>query len=644
MAKKEGWKSSERKSQMKLGALFSGSGGFELAGQLVGFTPVWASEIEPFPILVTTKRFPRMLHLGDIKKLDGAKMPKVDIITGGSPCQDMSIAGKRVGLDGSRSNLIREQIRVVKEMRESDKADGRTGKEIRPRFMVWENVPGAFSSNKGEDFRCVLEEICRVADAEVSIPRPPKSKWEKSGTIMADGYSVAWRTLDAQYWGVPQRRKRIYLVADFGGESAPEILFEQDSLRRDSCKSREEKEEASGNFRESFEKSDKYRFVVIENHPADSRVDICKDGKVQTLTGRMGTGGGNVPILLEEIKAFHITQDPISMKISPCLTQGNSNTGQATIGVVIPVMDKASRYKSQKTANSFGVGDEDNPAYTLTTADRHSIAYSIDRAAFNQDVNAKYDIGIAEDIAQTIVARGPSAVAHETYAIQGFGEYKPSGKASSIKHRDFKDATDLVVAFEPGTVSRVGGHYYEDGKAGTIRAKPGDNQQTIINDYIVRRLTPKECGRLQGFPDGWTDNLAIAEPTEDDILYWRMIFKEHAEAFGEKKKEKTDNQIRKWLQNPESDSAKYKMWGNGIALPCATFVMKGIAQKLQRRSMKEIKINVPDGTQLLHVLAVIDNGREIHYEAKFCDLRDVNTEYSINSNDEKNIGESKGNV
>lgn len=644
MAKKEGWKSSERKSQMKLGALFSGSGGFELAGQLVGFTPVWASEIEPFPILVTTKRFPRMLHLGDIKKLDGAKMPKVDIITGGSPCQDMSIAGKRVGLDGSRSNLIREQIRVVKEMRESDKADGRTGKEIRPRFMVWENVPGAFSSNKGEDFRCVLEEICRVADAEVSIPRPPKSKWEKSGTIMADGYSVAWRTLDAQYWGVPQRRKRIYLVADFGGESAPEILFEQDSLRRDSCKSREEKEEASGNFRESFEKSDKYRFVVIENHPADSRVDICKDGKVQTLTGRMGTGGGNVPILLEEIKAFHITQDPISMKISPCLTQGNSNTGQATIGVVIPVMDKASRYKSQKTANSFGVGDEDNPAYTLTTADRHSIAYSIDRAAFNQDVNAKYDIGIAEDIAQTIVARGPSAVAHETYAIQGFGEYKPSGKASSIKHRDFKDATDLVVAFEPGTVSRVGGHYYEDGKAGTIRAKPGDNQQTIINDYIVRRLTPKECGRLQGFLDGWTDNLAIAEPTEDDILYWRMIFKEHAEAFGEKKKEKTDNQIRKWLQNPESDSAKYKMWGNGIALPCATFVMKGIAQKLQRRSMKEIKINVPDGTQLLHVLAVIDNGREIHYEAKFCDLRDGNTEYSINSNDEKNIGESKGNV
>lgn len=584
-------------SKITMGSLFSGSGGFELAGSKCGIKPVWASEIEPFPILVTTTRFPDMEHFGDIKKMDGRLIPKVDIITGGSPCQDMSIAGKREGLDGSRSNLFREQIRIVKEIRESDEADGKTGSDIRPRFMVWENVPGAFSSNKGEDFRCVLEEICRVTDAEVSIPRPPKGKWRGQGTIMGDGYSVAWRTLDAQYWGVPQRRKRIYLVADFGGGTAPEILFEQDSLRGDTKESSKERKDTATGAEDGSYKSDEANDERLNN----------------------------------SIKAFHITQDPISMKISPCLTQGNSNTGQATIGVVIPIMDKASRYKSQKSANGFGVGDEDDPAYTLTTADRHSIAYSIDRAAFNQGVNAKYDIGIA----QTIVAKGPGAVAHETYAMQSFGEYKRSGKASSIKQRDCKDATDLVVAFEPGTVSRVGGHYYEDGKAGTIRAKPGDNQQTIINDYIVRRLTPTECGRLQGFPDGWTDNLAIAEPTEDDILYWRMIFKEHAEALGEKKKEKTDNQIRKWLQDPESDSAKYKMWGNGIALPCATFVMKRVAQKLQRRRMKEITINVPDGTQLLHLLAVIDKGKEIHYETKFCDLRDGNTEYSLNSNDEK---------
>ena len=535
-------------TELRLGSLFSGSGGFELAGVIAGMKPVWSSEIEPFPILVTTTHFPDMEHFGDIKKMDGRLIPKVDIITGGSPCQDMSIAGKRIGLEGSRSNLFREQIRIVKEMRESDKANERTGKEVRPRFMVWENVPGAFSSNKGEDFRCVLEEICRVADTEVSIPRPPKNKWENSGTIMADGYSVAWRTLDAQYWGVPQRRKRIYLVADFGGESAPEILFKQDSLRGDTKEGEKERKDTATGAEEGSYKSDSVNDECLNN----------------------------------SIKAFHITQDPISMKISPCLTQGNSNTGQATIGVVIPVMDKASRYKSQKTANGFGVGDENDPAYTLITADRHSIAYSIDRAAFNQGINAKYNIGIAEDIAQTIVAKGPGAVAHKTYAMQGFREYKPSGKVSSIKQRDFKDATDLVVAFEPGTVSRVGGHYYENGKTGTLRAKPGDNQQAIINEYIVRRLTPTECGRLQGFPDGWADNLSIINPTEDEVIYWKSVFKEHAEALGIARKDKTGNQIKKWLKDPESDSAKYKMWGNGIALPCAIFVMEGIAEILRK--------------------------------------------------------------
>lgn len=457
------------------------------------------------------------------------------------------------------------------------------------------------SSNKGEDFRCVLEKICRIADAELSIPRPSKEKWSGQGAIMGDGYSVAWRTLDAQYWGVPQRRKRIYLVADFGGESAPEILFKQDSLRGDTKEGEKERKDTATGVEDGSYKSDRVNDECLNN----------------------------------SIKAFHITQDPISMKISPCLTQGNSNTGQATIGVVIPVMDKASRYKSQKTANGFGVGDENDPAYTLTTADRHSIAYSIDRAAFNQGVNAKYNIGIAENIAQTIVAKGPGAVAHETYAMQSFGEYKNSGKASSIKQRDFKDATDLVVAFEPGTVSRVGGHYYEDSKSGTIRANPGDNQQAIISEYIVRRLTPMECGRLQGFPDGWADNLSIINPTEDEIIYWKSVFKGHAETLGIARKDKTENQIKKWLSNPESDSAKYKMWGNGIALPCAEFVMKGIANELQRGNMKQIKINVPDGTQLLHLLAVIDKGKEIHYETKFCDLRDGNTEHSLNSNDEK---------
>ena len=606
--------------KLTMGSLFSGSGGFELAGSRCGIKPLWASEIEPFPILVTATHFPDMEHFGDIKKMNGGLIPKVDIITGGSPCQDMSIAGKREGLDGSRSNLFREQVRIAKEMRKSDEAAGRTGKQIRPRYMLWENVPGAFSSNKGKDFRSVLEEIARIKDSSVSIPMPEKSKWNAAGCIMGDDYSIAWRVLDAQYFGVPQRRKRIYLVADFGGDTASEILFEQDSLRGNSeesckkgkgtaCSARDGSKETDREIR-CFDIGDRRRVadqsemsptltqkmgtggnnvpIILENHAQDSRVDICKDGTVPTLTTRMGTGGGNVPMVMET-RAFHLTQDPISMKISPCLTQGNPNAGQATIGVVIPIADKATRYQGggntrndDGASNGIGVGDERSPSYTLISADKHSVAYSIDRAAFNQGVNAKYDIGITKDIAQTIVARGPSAVAHKTYAMQGFGEYKTSDTASSIKKRDFKDATDLVVAFEPGTVSRVGGHYYEDGKTGTIRAKPGDNQQAIISEYIVRRLTPTECGRLQGFPDGWADDLAIENPTEDDVLYWKMVFKEHPKALGIDKKEKTDNQIRKWLQNPESDSAKYKMWGNGIALPCAMMVMEKISEVIKR--------------------------------------------------------------
>lgn len=228
--------------KITMGSLFSGSGGFELAGSMYGIIPVWASEIEPFPVRVTETRFPGMKHLGDISKLNGAELEPVDIITGGSPCQDMSIAGKREGLDGARSSLFREQIRIITEMR---KAYGK------PRFMVWENVPGAFSSNKGQDFRAALEEIAGVKQPGVAIPEPERKGkgglgWKPAGTILGDGYSIAWRVLDAQYWGVAQRRKRIYLVADFNGGCAGKILFKQDSLPWNFEKSAEAWQRAAG--------------------------------------------------------------------------------------------------------------------------------------------------------------------------------------------------------------------------------------------------------------------------------------------------------------------------------------------------------------------------------------------------------------
>ena len=220
------------KHRLTLGSLFDGSGGFPLAGILAGIEPVWASEIEPFPIRVTTKRIPRMRHFGDVSSLNGARLPPVDIITFGSPCQDMSIAGKRAGLDGERSGLFHQAIRIVKEMREATHGE-------KPRYIVWENVPGAFTSNNGQDFREVLKAVINIKVPQADVPSPDNGGWPKADLYLGDGWSVAYRVLDAQYWGVPQRRRRIFLVADFDGERAGDILFERESLPGDSGESEE---------------------------------------------------------------------------------------------------------------------------------------------------------------------------------------------------------------------------------------------------------------------------------------------------------------------------------------------------------------------------------------------------------------------
>ena len=206
--------------ELTLGSLFDGIGGWQIAAFHSGIKPIWSSEIDEFPMRVTKKWFPNTIQLGDITKLDGAEIPPVDIICAGSPCQDLSVAGKRAGLEGERSGLFRKAIDIVRGMRKS------TG--VQPRFFIWENVPGAFSSNKGQDFRAVLEEI-----GQTYFPMPPNDKWTTAGLVECENAEIAWRVLDAQYWGVPQRRRRIYLVADFGGQTAPKILFNQESLPRD---------------------------------------------------------------------------------------------------------------------------------------------------------------------------------------------------------------------------------------------------------------------------------------------------------------------------------------------------------------------------------------------------------------------------
>ena len=599
---------------LTLGSLFDGSGGFPLGGVLAGITPIWASEIEPFPVRVTTVRFPNMKHYGDISTLRGSELEPVNIITFGSPCQDMSVAGKREGLGGNRSSLFYEAIRIIKEMREAT-----NGKY--PRYIVWENVPGAFSSNRGEDFKAVLTEICKVKEEQVSVPKP--SKWENAGRIMGDSFSIAWRLLDAQYWGVPQRRQRIYLVADFDGWSAGKILFESEGLSGYSAQGFQSWQNTACRTAEGFGEAGKADSLMFENHSQDSRYTGPLEVS-QTILSTFGTGGNNQPFVVQTPKTLKIRcgcegggkgaliQDDLSATLS---TNNNQTLFQPRAFGVCSKNSNSMKsdnpnsgfYEADTarcldgnggnpTCNQGGIaviegngsrpshrGDgykESDVMYTLNATEQHAVAfadvhatlsandgpkgpssqmmknpeenfvgepsYGIGRPAMSQGFQARLSFQVEEEVEPTLVAAGASGVAHPKYS---------SSKASFFTEANEECANTLVATD------------YKD--------PPIVNDESEM-DYIVRRLTPTECARLQGFPDWWCDGLENSEPTDEDIAKWREVFEIHARAIGNAAKPKTDAQIKKWLQNPKSDYAEYKMWGNGVALPNVFFVLSGI--------------------------------------------------------------------
>lgn len=314
---------------MKLGSLFDGSGTCPLAASAVGIIPAWASEIEPFPKAVTQSRFPKMAHLGDITKMNGAEIEPVDVITFGSPCQNLSIAGNGKGLAGQESSLFFEAIRVIQEMRCA--TNGRF-----PQIVIWENVYGAFSSAQGEDFRTVIETLWKICEGDDSVPRyaedkQGRQKWPHTGFVLGDHSSIAWRGLDAQGWGVPQRRKRVFVVLDLGGQCAGRILFEREGLRRDFKKVRR----TGQTVRPTSETSpvEHYRVYAVENHAQDSRVSLRPDNTVQTLAGRMGTGGGNVPLVLVPCfgQASYDEYAPTEQAVTLKATGGNYGGGTETL-------------------------------------------------------------------------------------------------------------------------------------------------------------------------------------------------------------------------------------------------------------------------------------------------------------------------
>ena len=593
-----------------------------------------------------------MKNLGDITKISGYNVPIVDVVIGGSPCQDLSIAGKRAGLAGERSGLYMEQIRIIKEMREHDKTGGRTGQFVRPRYMVWENVPGAFSSNHGKDFAAALEEAVRIIEPEApSVPVPEKG-WPTSGCLMGDGWSVAWRVLDAQFWGVPQRRRRIALVADFGGHTAPEILFVRESMSGDSETGRETGEGTAGDA-ENGVRAAVDGVECLTPWDCQSKRVFDPDGAMCTYQA-MGDGGANNVAVCYSFDALTSNSMKSANPHSGCrevevsktldTTDPNPSKNQGGIAIVQPTLclndqdgtmmsvseDVAGTLREQEqghkhaiciqgncidradTAGCNGKGWRDNDvSFTLNTVDRPAVydargngdgntvptltgdhqnrvtdytalcipintmiatrhnalgertglgigkdgdaAYTISSAHEHAVCigNGQADIAshITEDVAQTLNCMHDQQAVMTYMSMQAIGEYRESDVSSSCKQRDYKDATDLICAVD----CRNGTENPDIN--GTLQSKPNGgmslNLQNVVRECsVVRRLTPLECERLQGFPCGWTD-----------IGDW-------VDSKGKKRQ--------------TTDSARYKALGNSIALPPWKWVLKRLSAQYER--------------------------------------------------------------
>ena len=597
----------QQNKPLTLGSLFDGSGGFPLGGLLSGITPVWASEVEPFPIRVTTKRMPWLKHYGNVSKMDGGKTEPVDIITFGSPCQDMSIAGRREGLDGSRSSLFYEAVRIVKEMRCAT-----NGKY--PRYIVWENVPGAFSSNKGADFQSVLEDVCSVKGYKIHSARP--ERWPKAGEIVADDFSLAWRVFDAQYWGVPQRRKRIYLVADFAGGSAGKILFESEGVSGYTPQGFRAWQGAAGTFVEGAGTAGR----VCLNDQGGSRMDVMEDvtatlraenhghppcvmSSAGFCTEHSAKAGG---IGYEEETSPTLRAGTVPAAVYENHSQDTRYTGpletaptvNATYGMggnnqpFVVETPKTLKIRSGCDGGGKGALIQDNKSATLGCNNDQTVfvpkVYGICSKQSHSMLSDNPHSGFYEaETSRCLDANGGNPSCNQggiaVVALQGsmIGRADKNGPQGSGVNEDISftlDAADRhAVAY-----CMTAGSYTQTLKERSPTLMARDYKDPpVVNEtepeYIVRRLTPTECARLQGFPDWWCAGLETDEPSEDEIEFWTEVFETHRSVMGTASKPKTRNQIIKWLKDPHSDAAEYKMWGNGVALPCVFFVLAGIA-------------------------------------------------------------------
>ena len=518
-----------------------------------------------------------MIHLGDITKIDGSKILPVDVIIGGSPCQDLSIAGKREGLSGERSGLFMEQIRIIKENHKEYGTDY-------PRFMVWENVPGALSSNKGEDFRIVLEETAKIAEADAVIPRPPQGKWKNSGCIMGDGWSIAWRILDAQFWGVPQRRRRIALVADFGGESAPEILFEREGVSGYTPQGFRSWQGAAG----ASEKGSRTAGCVCLNDQGGSRMDVTED-VAATLRAEshghppcvMRAAGfctehsaqsrsigyeeetsptlraGTVPGVVYENHSQD-TRHTGSLETAPtvmCMAHGQANA--EILRNLSPTLNCDHEQPIVMSVHQNGDGEVGTGEVANTLNTNSNASGRNAPVIFENNGNSGYRQGVGTlKSSGGDCGRGSKNLCVSCltgWDRQARRVYRDQGIMSALSAREVSGQNQQAVLTK-GTVAGFNGHksitgsiQYREDTAPTLESNMPGN---VLKEIIVRRLTPLECERLQGFPDGWTD------------------IGDYIDSKGKKKH--------------TADTARYRALGNSIALPPWRWVLKRLCNQYDR--------------------------------------------------------------
>ena len=628
----------------KLGSLFDGSGGFPLAGALCGIEPVWASEVEPYPIAVTKSRFPNMKHLGDISKINGAEIEPVDIITFGSPCQDLSVAGKRAGLkheangddETTRSGLFIEAVRIIKEMRNATNGEY-------PRYAIWENVPGAFSSNRGEDFRVVLEELIKVVEPTAVMPEVPQKGWNYADCYTGDGWSLAYRVLDAQYWGVPQRRRRIYLVTDFRGECAKEILFERKGLRGYFTQGRTPWQNpssyAEGSSRANDREGASVAYGLTTKGNGDAFISKERHTALSTGGGQAGQGypAAVIPYtlkirsgvsvdsygkaagkgaLVQENKSATLGTSQDQYLFQPVGAEGFDAYNQALTG------DKSKTLNSVATDSDHvpcvvaetvapiplntlsithgsggdlrrgdGIGKPGASQFTISCGHPHAVAYCIGNGqvhdAQRPDEELCKTLNCMDDPMKVCI----QIDAPMCYSQQAYDEFIENEVGCTLKARGgtYGGGSETLVqttayGFDPGASRDVGTLFIEEcGKTLTNGTCPGHHDGVVIATkphYIVRRLTPTECARLQGFADRWGDIDAIDNFNQKDYRFWLEVRNTHARINGKKEAEYTVKQMLTWYNKLQTDSSEYKMWGNGIALPTALYVMQGVAEAL----------------------------------------------------------------